>query len=146
MLDLRTIEKLGVNPNFSSLNIILKSVGITEQVVYETSQAVADETPSISRRDEVAALLNEDRLSRLSPSSIDAYLKELGTPRDSMPFKGSDDDLVRYIKSRHIQAPCELQAYSEMLANTVDAIQDRVKDAIADSSEPAETPQSPKTE
>lgn len=65
---------------------------------------------------DITMLLNQKRLDRASAESILSHFDSLAPQSDALKelrSKLSDNDLLKMIKSRYIQSPSELLAYSE---------------------------------
>lgn len=64
-------------------------------------------------------LMNQERLSRLGSQAVEFWLDNMRKSGNSnvqqILKKCSDDDLLRLIKPREIQAPCELEQYLQYL-------------------------------
>ena len=65
---------------------------------------------------DVAMLFNQQRLEKISPSTLQNFLDNLNSSTSQM-LKGkyNDEQLMAFIKSRYIQAPSEIKAWSEYL-------------------------------
>lgn len=61
---------------------------------------------------DVHSLLHEKRLDSLGKSVVNDYLKNLfGSSGVKLPDNVTDNDLLDFVKSRYIQAPCDLNSY-----------------------------------
>lgn len=68
-------------------------------------------------------ILNQERISRDLLPVIDDILKNARTSDVSDKFAGlTDDQLLSCVKSRYLQAPCEIKAWTEYLTNELKAM------------------------
>lgn len=75
---------------------------------------------SITLTSDIAMLFNQQRLDRCSNESLIQYFESLSRTSSSLSelrSKLSDDQLISIVKSRYIQSPSELIAYSESLVH-----------------------------
>lgn len=75
---------------------------------------------SITLTSDVAMLFNQQRLDRCSKDSLLEYFNSLSRTSSALSelrSKLSDDQLISIVKSRYIQSPSELLAYSESLVH-----------------------------
>lgn len=75
---------------------------------------------SITLTSDIAMLFNQHRLDRCSNESLIQYFESLSrtnSPLSELRSKLSDDQLISIVKSRYIQSPSELIAYSESLVH-----------------------------
>lgn len=81
-------------------------------------------------------LFNQERLDRLGPTAVQQWLKSLETTGNESAkqilSKVSDDDLLRMVKSRHIQHPCELERYLNDLNERADLFNSEVARVLAE--------------
>ena len=89
----------------------------------EVSQARVVELPdgSVKYQSDVALLLNEERLRKvLGLDTLKKWVEHLQPQISSSGVdtsKMNDAQLMSFIKSRYIQQPCELKAWSEYLSS-----------------------------
>lgn len=89
---------------------------------------------------DVGFLLSQHRLSKELQPIIDDMLQSKGVSDLSDAFANlSDDDIFTCIKSRYIQAPSELQSWSNYLMAELDALNISKEDKAAIVGEPSET-------
>nr|CAI9752537.1 hypothetical protein JLTIEETK_JLTIEETK_CDS_0008 [Microvirus sp.] len=75
---------------------------------------------SVSLTSDVSILFNQNRLDRCSKDSLIQYfdsISRLSSPLSALRSKLSDDQLISIIKSRYIQSPSELLAYSNFIVS-----------------------------
>lgn len=73
---------------------------------------------SITLTSDIAMLFNQQRLDRCSKDALIQYFDSLSrasSPLSELRSKLSDDQLISIVKSRYLQSPSELIAYSERL-------------------------------
>lgn len=99
--------------NFSSFYVPSPVDDFTYEKV---TQSGCDE--SITLTSDIAMLFNQQRLDRCSKDSLLDYFNSLSRSSSSLSelrSKLNDDQLMSIVKSRYIQSPSELLAYSERL-------------------------------
>lgn len=75
---------------------------------------------SITLTSDIAMLFNQQRLDKCSRESLLHYFDSLSVTSSSLSelrSKMSDDELIAVVKSRYIQSPSELLAYSNGLVS-----------------------------
>lgn len=81
-------------------------------------------------------LMNQERLSRLGPQAVEMWLKSMRDSGNSnvqqILKKCSDEDLLKMVKPREIQAPCELENYLQMLNERADLFNSEVARIVAE--------------
>lgn len=97
------------------------------------------ENVSIRIHDDVYMLFNQDRLDRMTKEALITYINGNIQNSDSLRSlrsKMSDSQLLKFIKSRYIQAPSDLQQWSKYLEMMADSELQNIRDA-ADVSVPS---------
>lgn len=92
-----------------------------------------DDVPLVARVNDVYLLFNQQRLDLIGKDSVDAWIASL---RSSTPVSNnlSDDDLINFVKSRHIQSMSELMSYSRWLTdNYADKLKEYLNSVNPDS-------------
>lgn len=82
---------------------------------------------------DIYLLFNQERLSHLGKDTVDSWLESIRLNSNSaynqIKQNISDDDLISLVKSKYIQSPSELMAWSNYLmrskANIIDAIKSK---------------------
>ena len=96
-------------------------------------------------RDDIYLLFNQQRISQsVGLDNFNNWISSLAVPSDGLSElrkKCSDDELLKFCKSRHLQSPSELLAWSEYLNLNYDQEIERLK-SFEDSSvsEPSSSP------
>ncbi len=73
---------------------------------------------------DIGLLLSQDRLSRELAPVLDSIVSGVRSGDLSDKYAGlSDDDLIRTVKSRYIQAPSEVRDWSAYLMSELDALE-----------------------
>lgn len=84
-----------------------------------------DGVVSVRCSSDIYMLFNQQRLDRMSRESLVKYFGELSVTEPKMKelrSKLSDDQLCSFVKSRFIQTPSELMAWSQYLMSSQDEI------------------------
>lgn len=87
-------------------------------------RSLIDESTSIRIHDDVYLLLNQDRLDKMTQQYLVDYINKNSVSSDSLSSlrkKMSDSQLLKFIKSRYIQAPSDLQNWSKYLEQMADS-------------------------
>lgn len=74
---------------------------------------------------DICMLFNQQRLDRLSLKSLLSYFESMSVNEPKfgdLRAKLGDDQLVSFVKSRFIQSPSELMAWSQYLMSSSDAV------------------------
>lgn len=89
---------------------------------------------------DVALLLDQKAInSKGLESVVNTLLSNVRTSSVADHFSGlSDNELISVIKSRYIQAPCELLAWSEWLENNITELSEAAQKALEDRQKPVE--------
>lgn len=86
--------------------------------------------------DPIIMLFNQERLSKMGDYAVEQWLKSMedlsNSPLSKLRRECSDDDLLYMIKSRHIQAPCELTAWTDYMAANMDKFKNLMAAELAD--------------
>lgn len=97
-------------------------------------------------RDDIYLLFNQQRISQtLGVDNFSNWISSLTVPSDGLSElrkKCSDDDLLKFCKSRHLQSPSELLAWSEYLNVNYEQEIERLKSLEEPSPEPEPSPTS----
>ena len=65
---------------------------------------------------DISLIFDQKRLNSLSPDSVRSWLNTLQGGTSEPALSGlSDDQLLMFVKSRHIQSPSDLKAWSDHL-------------------------------
>lgn len=82
--------------------------------------------------DPIYLLFNQERLSTLGIDGVKNYLDSLANqsndPLSELRKNCSDDDLLATIKSRYLQTPSEILAWSRYMSNNVDTFNSLVEE------------------
>lgn len=86
--------------------------------------------------DDLHLLLNRKFMSHVNPSTIADWVATLrpssADPINKALSKMTDEQLSSFVKSRHIQAPCELLSWSGYLQSLTEDIEGKVKNVYND--------------
>lgn len=80
---------------------------------------------AVSVSNDIYLLLNQNRLSALGEDNVKKILDSIGSQNSAMSElrkKVSDSDLLSFCKSRYIQTPSELRAWSNYLNSEMSAL------------------------
>lgn len=109
------LEKGNMDLNFSSFYV---PTPVSEFHFAKVADPGCDE--SVTLTSDVAMLFNQQRLDRCSRDSLLNYFNSLSCRNSALSelrSKLNDDQLISIVKSRYLQSPSELIAYSERLVH-----------------------------
>lgn len=140
---------------------VFKTPSLIEPLLWQ-KVAVPNCPDALQLDNDIALLFNQDRLSALGTDTVKAFVSQLDKQMSSVPAlasirkKVSDEDLLRFCKSRYIQTPSEMMAWVDYLSANVEKLSDdlakKVAEAIVDDEQNKKTPETvtstepPKTE
>lgn len=81
--------------------------------------------PSVRLTSDIYMLFNQQRLDRLSRESLLSHFESMSVNEPKfgdLRAKLGDDQLISFVKSRFIQSPSELMAWSQYLMSSSDAV------------------------
>lgn len=131
------INDLHYNFNATSCpnDMVLRSRSLIESYLFVTRKSSETGKEYIKRIDDIAFLLEAEKKKKLSPETLSSIAESMNnagmsSAYDSIKSKLTDKQLLSLVKSRHLQAPCELVAWSSWLnAQARDVVQ-RFADAL----------------
>lgn len=120
-------RKLNFNVQFGIETFEVRQPSLVDEFYYMRHDSPRESTldaQSVSVCNPLYMLFNQQRLDRLGPHAVNAWLqamKDAGhKPVNEILQKVSDDDLLQMVKPRCIQAPCELEMYINELNSRAD--------------------------
>lgn len=81
--------------------------------------------PSVRLTSDIYMLFNQRRLDKLSRESLLSHFESMSVNEPKfgdLRAKLGDDQLIKFVKSRFIQSPSELMAWSQYLMSSSDAV------------------------
>ena len=135
--------KSGVNTIvFNAVDISHSNVcasPLFEDLLTEETTSANGDVSSVRVCNDISLLFNQQRLESLGREGIKQFLDSL-QPKSpalaSLRSKISDDDLLKVCKSRYIQSPSELLAWSSYLDSSLSEIQQDIVDNATAAIEP----------
>lgn len=89
--------------------------------------------------DPIDVLFNQERLKRLGFDGVENYVKSLFHDNNSqmaeLRKQCSDEDLLATIKSRHLQSPSDILAWTRYMSNNMDEFKSKVEAVKAEIAE-----------
>ena len=95
-----------------------------DSFLIQKHESVADGVPSIRMTSDIYMLFNQQRLDRMSREAIVNHFNDMvvhNPQLTALKSKLSDDQLISLVKSRYIEQPSELLAWSMYLNTLADA-------------------------
>lgn len=124
------------NSRIPSKFLVFKTQSAIEPLLWETC-SVPNCPDAIQLDNDIALLFNQNRLNLLGTDGAKAFLAELDKNMSSSPAlsslrqKVSDDDLLKFCKSRYVQSPSEMMAWLDYLSANYEKLSDDVAKAVA---------------
>lgn len=116
-------------------NVVVREQSPIDEFYFVKTKSSDDGKECISFTDPIRMLFNQQRLSSLGSTAVQAWLDSLAQCKnDSLAeirSKCSDEDLISLIKSRHIQHPCEIMAYLEECNRNMETFNNEVQELVA---------------
>lgn len=121
---------------------------------FYTEKAIDGKKDAVIHCNPLTVLLNQKRLDKLGQMGLDAWLAQFdlqkSSPIDKLRTQCSDEDLLATLKSRHLQAPAEILAWSRKMSCNLDDFNKEVsrvrEQLIAGEQAKAQANVDPKTE
>lgn len=122
----------------------LCSVPLFEDLLTEETTSSNDDVSTVRVCNDISLLFNQQRLQALGKEGIKQFLDQL-TPKSpalaDLRKKISDADLLKVCKSRYIQSPSELLAWSSYLDSSLTNLKQDIIDSVPEPEpEPAPAP------
>lgn len=118
---------------------VLRDASVVDEF-YKESIINTDGSESVSFMDPIYILFNQQRLNSLGTTAAQSFLDSLQPQSDSLAElrkKCSDDDLMKMVKSRHLQSPSEILAWCRYMESNIDAFNEEVQSLIQAQTEEA---------
>lgn len=132
-------EKNVIGFNFEGVtfqNIVVREETPVDQFYFEETIASDDNQKCVAFVDPIRMLFNQQRLSRIGSTAVDAWLTSMFNskkdPLKELRKNCTDADLRDLIKSRHIQQPCELMAYAQWCQDNMETFKSEVSKLVAE--------------
>lgn len=110
-----------------------------DHLLFQEHVTPSDDKKSIRMTSDIYMLFNQQRLDRMSRENLISYFNDMSVRNSSLSSlkrRLSDDQLVGLVKSRYIQQPSELLAWSRYLNSLADA---ELQAVVAESQKQVET-------
>lgn len=143
--NIERVMKLHVD-SFDLKNIVLRQSEPTDSFSREEYTDVEGEAV-VHISDPVQMLLNQERLNKIigitaAQAFIDSFRNQKVDPFAELRSKCSDADLLKMIKSRHLQAPAEILSWCRYMKDNVDTFNSELKALVeAEQAKSDETPE-----
>lgn len=132
-------KNIEVSMSFNFKGFDLKHTEIRQNEITDNfcSESIfsADGVEEVRIVDPIVMILNQERLDKVvgnsaAQSFIDSFRNQKTDPFAELRSKCSDEDLAFMIKSRHLQAPCEILAWATHMKNNMDYFTSEVQKLI----------------
>lgn len=131
-----TPQENAKNINFSSKLILRNTELLQDSVIKDFCSekcTTADGTEIVSFVDPILMLFNQQRLETLGQFGAKEFLdsfNQKSTALDELRSKCSDDDLMKLIKSRHLQSPAEILSWCRYMQQNIDTFNAEVQKLV----------------
>lgn len=126
-------EKERCENNRQGCDLHIKSTKLRQKNTLETFYRVEHDDGSVSYVDDVYMLFNQQRLDKMTLDTLSQYLEQLSkqsNPLRELRSRVPDKYIMNFIKSRYIQHPSELEAWSNYLDATYSQEMDKLNAVI----------------
>lgn len=116
-------NSVACNPTSGAKHSCSRTPEVTDPFYVEKQTCDRDNKEAKAYVDPIAILFDQQRLSNLGSGAVEQLIQRLATPTSPLAQlreKCSDDDLIATIKSRHLQAPCEIQAWAQYMSQNME--------------------------
>lgn len=128
-------DQMSFNPNVGLKHALLREESLVDEFYLEECASSDDKKPSFSVVDPLYTLFNQQRLDNLGAAAVKNYLDSL-VPKSNelaeLRQKCSDEDLMKMVKSRHLQAPCEILAWCRYMQQNISEFESEVAKLMAE--------------
>lgn len=117
-------------------NTVLRDPSVIDEFYYDKT-INSDGSESISVVDPIYILFNQERLNSLGATAAQSFLDSLQPKSDALAElrkKCSDEDLMKMMKSRHLQSPAEILSWCRYMQQNVDTFNKEVQAFIEEQS------------
>lgn len=133
----RENNKIGFNfDGVTFQNVVVREATPVDQFYFEETVAADDNQKCVAFVDPIRMLFNQQRLSRIGSTAVDAWLTSMFNskkdPLKELRKNCTDADLRDLIKSRYIQQPCELMAYAQWCQDNMETFKSEVSKLVAE--------------
>lgn len=126
-------------------NVILTESSPVDDFYYDEILSVESNEKERCYKNPLHLLLNQQRLNSLGTMGVQAWLEQFQARPDSplaeLRKKCSDEDLATMIKSRHLQAPAEILAWSRQMYDNMESFNNELKQLAAQQVQQTESTQ-----
>ena len=124
------------NKNKRIFNLVVRAKSPVE-CLYLREVKISDTEKSYKRQNDITLLFNQQRIEKtIGVDTINHWLESLSSSAssvlDNLRKKVSDNELLKFIKSRHLQSISELLLWSEYLEENVSKELSRVESELKD--------------
>lgn len=130
------------NPEVGLRSVILREPSVVDEF-YMESVVNDDGSESVSFKDPIYVMFNQQRLNDMGTTAAKAFLDSLQPSSDSLAelrSKCSDSDLMSMVKSRHLQSPAEVLAWCRYMQKNIDIFNSEVQKLIEAQTAPTTEP------
>lgn len=144
---IRKYKTCGEYPHIDYKDVKINAFQPSLVTSFYKEESISSESgePMVVYHDPIYMLFNQQRLSKLGAGAVDMWLQQMNqskaNPLAELRKECSDEDLVSMIKSRHLQSPSEILAWSRLMTSKIDVFKSEVAKLVA--SKEVEQPSAP---
>lgn len=117
------------NVELGAAHCVLREESVVDEFYFESHKPSDDCCESVSFVDPIIMLFNQERLDNMGSTAAKAFLDSL-TPKSNslseLRKQCSDDDLMKMIKSRHLQSPAEILHWCRYIEDNIEEFNNEV--------------------
>lgn len=128
-------ENIKFNENVGLRHAIIREPSVVDEFYHEKCQPADDDLEAVCIVDPIHVLFNQQRLDNLGPTAVKSFLDSLvpqSNDLSELRSKCSDDDLMKMIKSRHLQSPAEILHWCRYMKQNIDEFNSEVSKLVAE--------------
>lgn len=143
---MKTLKRRNITPEQNSENVKFnETIGLRHAIIRETSVVdefyqedvvpADDDMKAVAIVDPIHVLFNQQRLDNLGATAVKSFLDSLvphSNDLSELRSKCSDEDLMKMIKSRHLQSPAEILHWCRYMQQNVKEFESEVAKLVAE--------------
>lgn len=130
----KTIKKCTYNFLLGQKHMQFRTPSVMDNFVTEPAYVAGSELEGVAFTNPLQLLLNQKRIESLGNLSVkewlDAFALQKHSDLEKLRSQCSDKDLCSLIKSRHLQSPAEVLAWTRKMASNMDKFTSEVQKFI----------------
>lgn len=128
-------NKVEFNVNSALRNIIQREPSVVDEFYFEKCSPSDDNNESVSVVDPIHMMFNQQRLDNMGVTAAKAFIDSLVPQSNSLAElrqKCSDEDLMKMVKSKHLQSPAEILHWCRYINENVEQFNSEYAKLVAE--------------